>query len=44
MSNVIDAAIYSLRKKIDMQGRPSLIQTRRGMGYILQVSQTAQEA
>jgi DNA-binding response OmpR family regulator len=34
MSNVVDAAIYALRKKIDMPGRPSLIQTRRGMGYV----------
>jgi DNA-binding response OmpR family regulator len=36
MSNVVDAAIYSLRKKIDTPGAPSLIQTRRGMGYILE--------
>ena len=36
MSNVIDAAVYSLRKKIDVPGRPSLIQTRRGLGYVLQ--------
>jgi DNA-binding response OmpR family regulator len=35
MSNVVDAAIYSLRKKIDVSGGKSLIQTRRGMGYIL---------
>jgi len=34
MSNVVDAAIYALRKKIDVPGRPSLIQTRRGMGYV----------
>jgi DNA-binding response OmpR family regulator len=47
MSNVIDAAIYSLRKKIDVPGRPSLIQTRRGMGYVLhggQMSETAAHA
>ncbi len=36
MSNVVDAAIYALRKKIDSPGKPSLIQTRRGMGYVLQ--------
>jgi len=36
MSNVIDAAVYSLRKKIDVPGRPSLIHTRRGMGYMLE--------
>jgi DNA-binding response OmpR family regulator len=35
MSNVVDAAIYALRKKIDPPGGPSLIQTRRGMGYVL---------
>ena len=35
MSNVVDAAIYALRKKIDAPGQPSLIETRRGMGYIL---------
>ncbi|HQY89845.1 MAG TPA: response regulator transcription factor [Tepidisphaeraceae bacterium] len=35
MSNVVDAAIYALRKRIDMPGKPSLIQTRRGMGYII---------
>src|SRR4051794_21531231 len=36
MSNVVDAAIYALRKKIDEPGAPSLIQTRRGMGYVFQ--------
>jgi DNA-binding response OmpR family regulator len=36
MSNVVDAAIYALRRKIDAgDGSPSLIQTRRGMGYVL---------
>jgi DNA-binding response OmpR family regulator len=35
MSNVVEAAIYALRKKIDPPGGPSLIQTRRGMGYVL---------
>jgi len=35
MSNVVDAAIYALRKKIDVPGEPSLIATRRGLGYIL---------
>ncbi len=35
MSNVVDSAICQLRKKIDAPGAPSLIQTRRGMGYIL---------
>lgn len=36
MSNVVDAAIYALRKRIDTPGNPSLIQTRRGIGYVLQ--------
>ncbi len=36
MSNVVDAAVYALRKRIDVPGQPSLIQTRRGMGYMLQ--------
>lgn len=35
MSNVVDAAVYSLRRKIDTPGGPSLIQTRRGVGYVL---------
>jgi DNA-binding response OmpR family regulator len=33
-SNVVDSAICSLRKEIDEPGRPSMIQTRRGMGYL----------
>lgn len=36
MSNVVDAAIYALRKKIDFPGSVQLIHTRRGMGYVLQ--------
>lgn len=39
MSNVVDAAIYALRKKIDRPGDRSLIQTRRGMGYVLAAEQ-----
>jgi len=42
MSNVIDACVYSLRKKIDISGRPSIIQTRRGMGYVLSRDRAAQ--
>jgi len=34
-SNVVDAAIYALRRKIDPADGPSFIQTRRGMGYSL---------
>jgi DNA-binding response OmpR family regulator len=39
MSNVVDAAIYALRRKIDVPGMPSLIQTRRGMGYLFQAGE-----
>ncbi len=35
MSNVVDAAIYALRRKLEHAGEPSIIKTRRGMGYIL---------
>lgn len=36
MSNVVDSTICALRRKIDLAGGTSLIQTRRGMGYVLQ--------
>jgi DNA-binding response OmpR family regulator len=37
MSNVVDAAVYSLRRKIaDAPDAPELIHTRRGMGYVLE--------
>jgi DNA-binding response OmpR family regulator len=36
MSNVVDAAVYALRRKLEHEGHPSIIQTRRGMGYILE--------
>jgi len=35
MSNVVDAAVYALRQKIDARHGRSLIRTRRGHGYIL---------
>ena len=35
VSNVVDSTVCLLRKKIDRTGSPSLIQTRRGMGYVL---------
>lgn len=35
MSNVVDSAICALRRKIDRRGEPSLIVTRRRMGYVL---------
>ena len=36
MSNVVDSAICTLRKKIDSSDDPSIIKTRRGMGYIIE--------
>ena len=36
MSNVVEAAIYSLRKRLDRPGAAPLIHTRRGMGYVLE--------
>jgi two-component system copper resistance phosphate regulon response regulator CusR len=35
LSNVIDVCVQRLRRKLDDPGRPSLIQTRRGEGYML---------
>lgn len=37
MSNVVDSAVYALRRKLDQPGESSLIRTRRGMGYVLTV-------
>jgi DNA-binding response OmpR family regulator len=36
MSNVVDSAICSLRKKLGGSDEPSLIRTRRGFGYVLE--------
>lgn len=36
MSNVVDSAVCSLRKKIDKPGGSSIIKTRRGHGYIIE--------
>ena len=36
MSNVVDSAVCLLRKKITLPGTAPIIQTRRGMGYILE--------
>jgi DNA-binding response OmpR family regulator len=36
MSNVVDAAICALRRKVDRGAARSLIATRRGIGYVLQ--------
>ncbi|MCP4115340.1 MAG: response regulator transcription factor [Desulfobacteraceae bacterium] len=35
MSNVVDSAICSIRKKIGTPGEKNVIETRRGMGYII---------
>ena len=34
-SNVIDVYVARLRKKLELDGRPPLIHTRRGIGYVL---------
>jgi DNA-binding response OmpR family regulator len=34
-SNVVDATVYSVRRKIDLPGEESIITTRRGMGYAI---------
>ncbi len=41
MSNVVDSAICSLRKKISSAGEPPLIHTRRGLGYVLEAAVAA---
>lgn len=38
LSNAVDAAIYSLRKKLCPQGTAPLIHTRRGLGYVLEAA------
>lgn len=35
MSNVVDSAVCSLRKKLGLPGSAPLIHTRRGLGYVL---------
>lgn len=35
MSNVVDSAVCSLRKKLGAQGEAPLVHTRRGLGYVL---------
>lgn len=36
VSNAVDAAVYALRRKLFPGDEPSLIQTRRGLGYVIQ--------
>lgn len=36
LSNAVDSAICTLRRKLSPNGEPSLIQTRRGLGYVLE--------
>ncbi len=38
MSNVVNASISILRSRLDREGEPSLVETRRGMGYLLRVT------
>jgi two-component system copper resistance phosphate regulon response regulator CusR len=37
-TNVVDVHIYRLRGKIDVAGRVPLIETLRGVGYVLRAS------
>jgi DNA-binding response OmpR family regulator len=41
MSNVVDSAICSLRKKLSEPGDVALIHTRRGLGYVLEETAAA---
>jgi DNA-binding response OmpR family regulator len=34
----VDSAVCALRRRIDLAGQPSLIETRRGHGYILRTA------
>jgi len=36
LSNAVDSAICTLRRKLSPSGEPSLIQTRRGLGYVFE--------
>ncbi len=36
LSNAVDAAVYSLRKKLSPGGAPPVIHTRRGLGYVIE--------
>lgn len=36
LSNAVDAAVYALRRKLSPPGTEPLIQTRRGLGYVLE--------
>lgn len=36
LSNAVDSAVYSLRRKLSPAGTAPLIQTRRGLGYVLE--------
>ncbi len=40
-SNVIDATILRLRRKLDLDGLPQLLHTRRGFGYLLSADAAA---
>ena len=33
-SNAVDSAVCALRRRLDLPGQPSLIETRRGLGYV----------
>lgn|GEM_PF-5211296 len=35
--NAVEAAVARLRRKLDLEGSPALLHTRRGLGYVLGV-------
>jgi DNA-binding response OmpR family regulator len=37
-TNVVDVHIYRLRRKVDSEGHEPLIQTLRGIGYVLKAA------
>jgi two-component system, OmpR family, response regulator len=40
-TNVVDVLVHRLREKIDHDFEPKLLQTRRGMGYVLEIPRQA---
>ncbi len=40
-SNIVDVLVFSIRRKLQEQGSPSLIQTRRSQGYIIETIETS---
>ena len=43
-TNVVDVLVHRLRKKVDEPFEPALIETVRGVGYVLRVPDSASES